>query len=504
MSKKLISLFMVVIMALSVFSCGLMSVNAEDTEDTTTSQVEDTTTIQSEEITTQEDEETTTELSSEPAFEPVSEPTTEPVTETTTKPPVQVGLVKQIKALYPSTVSFSLAVKQTRKITVSVLPADAKNKSIKWSTSNAKVATVSQSGVVQGVSVGKAQITATAADSSGKRLVFTVNIVARRKGTYFSAADMKTVNVWDAKYCYKDMKSDLEKLKAKYPELFTYSSMGKTYDNRNIYEVVVGNKDAKKHMIVQATMHAREYINSLLVMRQLECICANYYTGTYNGMYYSEIFDKVCLHIVPMVNPDGVAISQYGLNGISNAKLRNNAKKLCKKYGKGKKTYYTRWKANARGVDLNRNYPLNFKKKKTINHYNNEMYKGPYAASEKETVIMMNQIKRVKPKVVLSYHSTGSIIYRDFSQPKALAKKNNQLFSVVHKLTGYRAARSSGSGLKVGPCYGDWVGYANKIPTLTIETGKSAAPVNIKEFPTIWNQNKNVIPAAALWAINNM
>ena len=110
---------------------------------------------------------------------------------------------------------------------------------------------------------------------------------------------MKTVKSDSAKYTYKQMVKDLDRLKAEYSEFLTYSSLGKTADKRNVYEVVIGNKKAKKQVVVQATMHAREYINSLLVMQQIESICANYYTGTYNGKYYSEIFDKVGLRIVP-------------------------------------------------------------------------------------------------------------------------------------------------------------------------------------------------------------
>ncbi len=311
---------------------------------------------------------------------------------------------------------------------------------------------------------------------------------------------MNVVNPWNAKYTYAAMQSDLKKLSEKYAEFMSFDSIGTTYDDRKIYEVTVGNVNAKRHIMIQATMHAREYINSLLVMRQLECICANYYTGTYNGYYYSELLDKVCLHILPMVNPDGVSISQFGAKGINNTALRNSVSSICNKYGGGRSYYYTRWKANARGVDLNRNYPLNWDKLKTINHPANSMFKGYSACSEKETNVMINRINGLKPKCVISYHSTGSVIYWSFAQPAALRAKNRKLFNVVNYLTKYRSANSS---VSKAPCFGDWIAHVKKTPTLTIETGVGEAPIKIGEFSSIWNKNKNVLPAVLLWTINN-
>ncbi len=61
---------------------------------------------------------------------------------------------------------------------------------------------------------------------------------------------------------------------------------------------------------------------------------------------YSKIFNNVKLVIMPMVNPDGVTISQYGPKKIRNATLRNNLYKIAKGFS------FKEGKANARGVDI--------------------------------------------------------------------------------------------------------------------------------------------------------
>ena len=56
----------------------------------------------------------------------------------------------------------------TFKITVTVSPTDANNKSLNWSSSNTSVATVDSNGNVKCLVAGTTTITATAADGSGK------------------------------------------------------------------------------------------------------------------------------------------------------------------------------------------------------------------------------------------------------------------------------------------------------------------------------------------------
>jgi uncharacterized protein YjdB len=61
----------------------------------------------------------------------------------------------------------SISVGGTNILDASVLPFNAGNSGIVWSSSNEAVATVNQGGLVRGVAVGAATITATAVDGSG-------------------------------------------------------------------------------------------------------------------------------------------------------------------------------------------------------------------------------------------------------------------------------------------------------------------------------------------------
>ena len=83
-----------------------------------------------------------------------------------------------------SPTSASVAVGATNNLTATVAPVDATTKTVIWSTSNSSVATVSAVGVVTGVSVGTATITATTQDQS-KTAICEVTVTAAIASTNY-------------------------------------------------------------------------------------------------------------------------------------------------------------------------------------------------------------------------------------------------------------------------------------------------------------------------------
>lgn len=86
-----------------------------------------------------------------------------------------------IKPLYPVNVivmrdNVTLMKKQTVKLECSMLPENAFNKNVVWSSSNEDIATVTEDGEVKAVSVGGVDITAEAADGSGITAVCHVTV----------------------------------------------------------------------------------------------------------------------------------------------------------------------------------------------------------------------------------------------------------------------------------------------------------------------------------------
>lgn len=78
--------------------------------------------------------------------------------------------------------SLSLQEGKSSTIKATIRPTDAANKSVKWTSSNTKVATVSN-GVVKAVKAGSAKITCTATDGSGTSATCSVTVTAKPKAT---------------------------------------------------------------------------------------------------------------------------------------------------------------------------------------------------------------------------------------------------------------------------------------------------------------------------------
>lgn len=389
--------------------------------------------------------------------------------------------------------SFTLAQGQSRTLTFTTKPYTVSVNKLKLTSSNPDVATVSPNGKVTAVNPGKATIKITSTDGSDTQLSIKVNVTKRASSFSPNDSKLTIVNTSHSKYTYNEMVNDLKLFKSSYSEFLNIKSLGKTADSRNIYEVTLGNPNAPNQILICGSTHAREYMTTQLIMKQIELYCRYYFTGIYDDNYYSEIFDKTCIHFVPMLNPDGVTISQSGPSAIRDKKLRANLYTMKKQCGGGS-SFFTRWKANARGVDLNRNYDAD----DTV-HFKNGLprdngYCGPYAISEKETKILSKRFLSLKPDAMISYHATGSIIYWNYGQTGKHLKNSKKLFNTAYTLTGYTPV----PGVSNGGGFSNWTSERHYTPSLTIEIGTSACPLPSWEFKGIWKRNRYVPVAEAL------
>ena len=84
--------------------------------------------------------------------------------------------VQRVESITLSATELSLDLDGYDKLTATVLPADADNLSVEWSSSDETVATVSQKGLVEAVGEGTATITCMAADGSGVKATCEVTV----------------------------------------------------------------------------------------------------------------------------------------------------------------------------------------------------------------------------------------------------------------------------------------------------------------------------------------
>lgn len=303
------------------------------------------------------------------------------------------------------------------------------------------------------------------------------------------------IDLSTALYSYQKMENDLQLLAGYYPQYMTLDTAGvTTADGRNLYVIYFGNQNASRQIFICAATHAREYMTAQLVMKQLEYYCAHYEDGSYNGTAYRDIFENTCFVIVPMVNPDGVSISQFGEEGLNREDLRQNLRAIYESDKNGGytdeayDTYLTRWKANGMGVDLNRNYSPGWESVIDRTAPSSGLYKGTQPGSEAESQALMNIVDGLSnPLLAISYHSYGSLVYWQYGQAEPLWSKNQQLAAHVEALTTYyQAGYSNEAG------FSNWCVNVKGIPSITIETGLVPTPLPLDQFELLWSQNKEM------------
>ncbi len=296
------------------------------------------------------------------------------------------------------------------------------------------------------------------------------------------------------KYSFTQMEEDIRSLKQRYGEKLQVSQIGTSRDGRAIYELVIGNPNAPKHVLFQGAIHGREYMIPLIMMTQAEMALANYDSGHYNGRALSETFDQVALHMVPMVNPDGVTISQFGLESLwSEASRQAVRDSYASDTASGRTSrsldeYLKYWKANGFGTDLNQNYPSDWESlTTTATGPSYAGYKGETPLCEPENQALASLTESRSWAATVSYHSMGNIIYWD-TVNNQVGEASRQLAQMVSAVSGYRLDNSQGKG-----GYKDWVQTkANPIPSVTVEVGSVPCPMPLSEFAGAWQQNRSV------------
>jgi g-D-glutamyl-meso-diaminopimelate peptidase len=296
------------------------------------------------------------------------------------------------------------------------------------------------------------------------------------------------------KYTNEDFLNDISVLKSNYDKYINLSVIGHTVDGRGIYDVTVGSPNTDNQILILGEMHAREYITSQTVMRLL---CKTIdgirgYDGEYHGIPVKKLLDNVCIHFVPISNPDGMAISQFGIDGIHNSGIRQDIANMNNLEG------YTEWKANANGVDLNRNFDAGWTDFVGSDKPSSERYKGAYPGCEAESAALIELTKKYHIKRSISYHTCGALIYWYYKQEETVLEDSRKFAQRISDETGYPLDSDYTAVDAAG--FKDWAVYKMGIPSITIETGAENGylvtnPVPIDRFGYIWTCNKDVVYA---------
>lgn len=265
--------------------------------------------------------------------------------------------------------------------------------------------------------------------------------------------------------------------------------------NRPVRSLTVGR--GGRHVLFTAAHHANEWITTTLLLKFAEELCEAIAFGESLYGIPGRLFDRnVTIHMVPMVNPDGVALVTGELTEESAGYERARAIAL----DFPTIPFPDGWKANLQGVDLNLQYPAGWLTARSIKFsqgYNRPAprdYVGTAPLTQRECIALVQLTKEIFPALVLAFHTQGRVIYwqfRGIEVPRAEA-----LAAEFSRLSGYSVEETPENSAYAG--FKDWFIQRYKRPGFTIEVGRGTNPLPLSQFDEIYRDNLGILTTAAL------
>lgn len=281
----------------------------------------------------------------------------------------------------------------------------------------------------------------------------------------------KNINVSLGTYHFqRDLELFLEKYARLYSSIFSYTSIGKSVENRDLFMVHIGpqiqNADSNsslKSIAFIGNIHGNETIGRELNLYFIDYLCKSYNKDA----KIKNLVNNVNIYIMPSLNPDGFE----------------------------HKTNLNEWdpqRYNANNVDLNRNFP----------YKNNENEDIIPNTLEPETQSLMEWYKNHNIELSLTIHN-GSIVVNypldspihnsnktpDDNKLKFISyeyAKNNTMFE---KSWAYNGITNGAQWYIVKGSLQDWRYNFNTNIDLTLELSYEKV-VEEENFEKYWNANK--------------
>ena len=286
----------------------------------------------------------------------------------------------------------------------------------------------------------------------------------------------------DTPYTYDALCHDLHRLINLYPFIKKHL-IGHSVCGKEIYELTIGC--GKRQLHINAGMHGNEWITTAILMNFLNEYAVA--VTDFNHLWHSYMIrslKNVTLSIVAMVNPDGVNLAingcqQFPERSFDLLKMNNG------------RTDFANWKANIRGIDLNKQFPAAWHiEAERLNHVPAARdYAGSNPLTEPEVKALVQLTKKRNFQRVISLHTQGEEIYWYFGKNTPFESK--AISNEFARVSGYQPVKhlDNYAGFK------DWFIQEYKRPGFTIELGRGKNPLSLRKFATIYMKTKRILLA---------
>ncbi len=285
-------------------------------------------------------------------------------------------------------------------------------------------------------------------------------------------------------YTYRERQAIIKYLCNNYSFLKSFE-IGKSCLGKSITALKIGESEG--YSLICAGTHGSERITSTVLLMYIRDICrAIKNNGSIEDLNVRKGLMGRGVIFVPCVNPDGCDISLLGKSACGDkAEIFSN---ICR-------GDFTKWNANARGVDINHNFDAGWKelKRKEISlgivGPGPTRYGGIRPNSEPETNALIDLCHNVNIRYVISLHSQGEVIYWTYGNK--IPNNAKCMAEIMSTTSGY--ALDVPIDIATGGGFKDWFIKEFSRPGFTVEIGKGENPLPAKDAFKIYKQIRELL-----------
>ena len=281
----------------------------------------------------------------------------------------------------------------------------------------------------------------------------------------------------------------VDRLAAEYPFLRTETLAATAY-GRPIRALSLGT--GARRVLYSAAHHANEWLTATVLLKFVEDYAEALRSGgTIGGVNARALAEGATVYLVPMVNPDGVALVTGELT--PGEEPYEQARELARNYPNI--PFPDGWKANLLGVDLNLQYPAGWLMAREIKFSQGYTRPGPrdfvgrFPLSQIEPQALYDYTQRIDPAIVIAWHSQGEVIYWQYGGIEVPGA--GELAERFASLSGYALEDTPYASSFAG--YMDWFIQAYRRPGFTIEVGTGTNPLPTEQFEDIYQASLPIL-----------
>lgn len=181
---------------------------------------------------------------------------------------------------------------------------------------------------------------------------------------------------------YRAITTHLHELAAAAPERAEVAGIGTSVDGRTIWALRIGGGPGATPMLIDGTLHAREWIAAMATT----CVADRLVNDYDRDPAIRDFVDHTELWVVPVVNPDGY------------------------QYSWAENRYWRKNRRGGHGVDLNRNFEIGWGGTGSSGQKRSDTYRGGGPFSEPETAALRDLALRRRVALHVDFHAYGQMV----------------------------------------------------------------------------------------------